>query len=115
VTKDELVDLFLKETENTPDGDFAAQLDLFYDVTRLTAERRKAFTAVFTEVDEDDSGGPLRPPPPSPPPRSCAGPSRLALLVACAQCRRAHPRALGASGWCRRTDAARYAKRVSGY
>jgi hypothetical protein len=67
VTKDELVDLFLKETENTPDGDFAAQLDLFYDVTHLTAERRKAFTAVFKEVDEDDSGGPLRPPPPSPP------------------------------------------------
>ena len=121
MTKDEPVDLFLKETENTPDGDFAAQLDLFYDVTRLTAERRKAFTAVFKEVDEDDSGGPLRPPPPSPPlrapPPSCR-PPRLALLVVCAQCRRAHPRALEsarASGWCRRTDAARCAKRVSEY
>ena len=81
MTKDELVDLFLKETENTPDGDFAAQLDLFYDVTRLTAERRKAFTAVFKEVDEDDSGGPLPPPPPSPPLRAPPRPPRLPTLM----------------------------------
>ncbi len=55
--KDELVEHFLKETEATADDEFAAQLDLFYDVTRLTGERRKSFGAVFKEVDEDDSAG----------------------------------------------------------
>ena len=96
VTKDELVDLFLKETENTPDGDFAAQLDL--SVVRCDAPDGRAPKGLHCCLQGGRRGrqrrsspAPIRPLLRSAPLRGrrACRPPRLALLVVCAQCRRA--------------------------
>ncbi len=123
MTKDEPVDLFLKETENTPDGDFAAQLDL--SVVRCDAPDGRAPKGLYCCVQGGRRGRQRRSSPApsalSSAPRPCAAPSdpHASPSSLCAHSAGAHTRersrALGASGWCRRTDPARCAKRVSEY